>query len=85
MPECGDILDVTPSLLPPEPGITICSSWARLEAAGWPGVGGFPEVGVKGPAWLGVLAGAGDDTGDALGLCAGDCVLGAGEFCEGDI
>ena len=85
MPECGDILDVAPSLFPPEPGITICSSWARLEAAGWPGVGGFPEVGVKGPAWLGVLAGAGDDTGDALGLCAGDCVLGTGEFCEGDI
>jgi hypothetical protein len=48
-------------------------------------VGGFWEVGVWGPAWLlGVLAGAGEEAGD-IGLCAGDCVLGIGEFCDGDI
>lgn len=77
-PEWGDMLLLS------FPGITICSSWARLLAAGpaWPGVEG---LGVWGPPELGVREGAGEETGEALGLCAGDCVLGAGEFWLGDI
>merc|ERR1719500_414700 len=47
MPEWGDMLAA--SLLPP-PGITICSSWARLEAGPGPGGGGGEGGAVHGGA-----------------------------------